>query len=57
VRAMNMLNSEYLKHQIETRKTMKNTKMTEQEWALNSHILHKIKESPSQSVAFEEEKF
>ena len=54
---MNMLNSEYLKHQIETRKTMKNTKMTEQEWALNSHILHKIKESPSQSVAFEEEKF
>jgi hypothetical protein len=51
-----MLNSEYLKHQIETKKAMKNTKMTEQEWALNSNLLYKIKESPSPSVAGEEEK-
>lgn len=56
MRALNMLNSEYLKHQIDTKKGMKNSKMTEQEWALNSHLLYKIKESPSQSVVAEEEK-
>lgn len=53
---MNILNSEYLKHQIEARRGMKNSKMTEHEWALNSQLLQKIKGSPSQSVAVEEPK-
>lgn len=53
---MNMLNSEYLKQQIENRRGMKNSKMTEHEWALNSQLLHKIKGSPSVSVAVEEKK-
>lgn len=53
---MNVLNSEYLKHQIESKKTMKNTKMTEQEWALNSQLLYQIKGNHSESNEFEEQK-
>ncbi len=50
---MNIINSEYLKNQIESRKTMKDTKMTEQEWALNSNIMYRIKGSPSYSISHE----
>jgi len=46
---MNILNSEYLKHQMELRKTNKNSKMTEQEWALNHQLLQKIKSNPEES--------
>jgi len=43
---MNILNSEYLKNQIEAKKANKTTKMSEQEWALNQQLLQKIKSSP-----------
>jgi hypothetical protein len=43
---MNVLNSEYLKHQIELKRANKNSKMTEQEWAFNQQLLQKIKGNP-----------
>jgi len=51
---MNILNSEYLKQQIEAKKSLKNNKMSEQEWAYNRQLLHKIKGNKSQSSLAEE---
>lgn len=47
---MNVLNSEYLKHQMELRKANKHSKMTEQEWALNHQLLQKIKSNPEEGI-------
>lgn len=44
VRALNYINSQYLKNQIDTKKSKdKNKKMNDEEYALNQDILEKIK--------------
>ena len=43
---MNILNSDYLKNQIDTKRVGRLSKMNDHEYALNQELLLKIKSSP-----------